>query len=85
MAQDDEPPPDPFRDETPYGPWHYSLRQGEMVLKALAELPDINRAIIAIKQMSRDDLEASSSSASTCSKPPREALPTPCPRSSTAG
>ena len=48
----------PFRDETPYGPWHYSLRQGEMVLKALAELPDITRAIIAVKQMTRDDLEA---------------------------
>jgi hypothetical protein len=40
-------PQDPFRDEEPYGPWHYSFRQGEMLMRGLGELPDAVRAIIA--------------------------------------
>jgi hypothetical protein len=54
---DEEEPRDPFRDEPPFGPWHDSLRQAEMVLGALAELPAITQAIIAIKRLSREDLE----------------------------
>lgn len=49
-------PRDPFREETG-GPWHYSLRKGETMFQAVAELPDITKAIIAVKGMSRDELE----------------------------
>jgi len=51
-------PSDPFRDESPFGPWHYSLREGEMLVQGLADLPDITTAIIAVKNMSREDLES---------------------------
>ena len=48
---------DPFRDEEG-GPWHHSLRKGEMVFLALTELDSIVDAIIAVQKMDRSDLEA---------------------------
>jgi hypothetical protein len=50
-------PRDPFADEVG-GAWHQTFRTGEMVFRALAELPSATDAIIAIKKMSRGDLEA---------------------------
>ena len=38
-------PRDPFREERSAGPWDYSLRQGEMLVQGLAEVPDSARAI----------------------------------------
>jgi hypothetical protein len=53
----DEEPQDPFREEVG-GAWHQSFRQGEMLLRALAELPDVTSAIVAVKKMPRSDLES---------------------------
>jgi len=54
--EDDKEPRDPFREEAG-GPWHYSLRQGEMLFQALAELPDITSVIIAMKDMPESELQ----------------------------
>ena len=52
----DDAPADPFREEKG-GPWHVSPRQGEMLLRALADLPDATSVIVALKKMPRQDLE----------------------------
>jgi hypothetical protein len=54
---DEQGPGDPFREETG-GPWHYSFRQGEMLFLGLTELPDVVRAIVGVRSMSKDDLES---------------------------
>jgi hypothetical protein len=48
----DDESADPFRDEKG-GPWHYSLRQEEILFEGLAEQPNVTPAIIALKRWAK--------------------------------
>jgi hypothetical protein len=53
---DDEVPRDPFLDDVG-GPWGRSLSEGDLLFKGLTELPNVVKVIVAVKGMSREDLE----------------------------
>ena len=51
----DEGPSDPFADVP--GPWGKSFATGDTLFKALADLPDVVKVLVAVKTMPREELE----------------------------